>query len=58
MLPDGKPAAGATVSTEGFYPQPSANVTADADGKFALKNLPPDDAVAPRVRLGTAVNVP
>lgn len=58
VLPDGKPAAGATVATEGFHPQPSAKARTDAAGTFALKNLPPDDAVAPRVRLGTAVNVP
>lgn len=57
VLPDGKPAAGAVLKG-GVWERDGEKVVADADGRFAIKNLPPDDAVAPRFRLGTAVNVP
>ncbi len=57
VLEGGKPAAGAKVSawtgTSHDY-----TATADADGRFAVKNLPPDDAFSPRIRLGDAVNLP
>jgi protocatechuate 3,4-dioxygenase beta subunit len=56
---DGKPAPGATIRVWNFaYPSKDGDVTADKDGNFAIKNLPPDDAVRPRVRFGKAVNVP
>ncbi|MDB5309205.1 MAG: hypothetical protein JWO38_3407 [Gemmataceae bacterium] len=59
VFPDGKPAGGATLSLGGVWTHTRADrTTAADDGTFAIKNLPPDDAVAPRVRLGTAVNVP
>jgi protocatechuate 3,4-dioxygenase beta subunit len=55
---DGKPVKGATVQNYNFDNPFAGKVVSDTDGKFTLKNLPPDDAIAPRVRLGTAVNVP
>jgi uncharacterized GH25 family protein len=55
---DGKPGAGAVISVGTGPFQNHGKVTADKDGNFTLKNVPPDDAVAPRVRLGKAVNVP
>lgn len=56
---DGKPAVGATVDIGGFALRGrGGKVTADKDGNFAIPNLAPDDAVAPRVRFGKAVNVP
>lgn len=56
---DGKPAEGATVQIAESFDSPRAGkVVSDKDGKFTLKSLPPDDAIAPRVRLGKAVNVP
>ena len=58
-LADGKPAAGATVFIEGFRTiSESRNQTVGAGGEFTFKNLPPDDAISPRARLGKAVNVP
>ena len=62
VLPDGKPAAGATVEPPdplAFFPRPKdGRTTADADGRFVLKGLAAGDVIALRVRLGKAVNVP
>lgn len=60
VFPDGKPAAGVVLrSDNGFFSGGRSDLAiTGADGTFILKNLPPDDAIAPRVRLGGAVNVP
>ena len=57
---DGKPAASATVDTTDLtflFIGHGKKIKADKDGKYAVPNLPPDESVAPRVRLGKAVNV-
>lgn len=60
VLADDKPAVGATVDAGSSFVMQSHGgpVTTDKDGRFGIPNLPPDDAVAPRVRRGKAVNVP
>jgi protocatechuate 3,4-dioxygenase beta subunit len=60
ILPDGRPAIGATVMSHGdvLISGRWTKVAADKNGNFALTNLPPDDVVTPRVQLGKAVNVP
>ena len=56
---DGKPVGGAQVRVGWLTPRNrTERITTDKDGLFTIKNLPPDDAVAPRVRFGKAVNVP
>jgi hypothetical protein len=57
---DGKPAAGAKVRSGGFELRTIRrnSTTADKDGGFSFTNLSPQDAVAPRARLGKAVNIP
>ncbi len=58
VLADGTPAAGVSFGSGDSMFQGYAAVRADKDGRFTIPNLPPDDAVAPRVRSGGAVNVP
>ncbi len=58
VLADNKPAVGATVFVHSEMFARGAAKPTDKEGNFAIKNLAPDDAVEPRVRLGNAVNVP
>ena len=58
VLADGTPATGAAVDATGPQDITRRAAVADAEGRFSFKNLPPDDAISPRVRLGKAVNVP
>ena len=58
VLADGSPAAGASGSSGESMSSGYASVRADKDGRFTIRNLSPDNAIAPRVRLGNAVNVP
>ena len=59
-LADGKPATGAEVLPAKSFGRSrnAAKVEVGARGEFSFANLPPDDAVSPRARLGKAVNVP
>jgi uncharacterized GH25 family protein len=60
VMADGKPVVGASVLTHTASHTGGRNekIATDKDGRFAIKNLPPDDAIEPRVRLGNAVNFP
>ena len=58
VLADGTPAAGVSFGSGDAMFQGYATVKADKEGRFTIPNLPPDDAVAPRIRSGGAVNVP
>ena len=59
VFADAKPAAGAEIEIGILYSFKNEGKTkADKEGRFAIPNLPPDDSVSPRVRLGKAVNVP
>jgi hypothetical protein len=59
VLLDGKPAIGALASTPGApLTLRNERIPTNEKGEFVFKNLLPDDEVAPRVRLGKAVNVP
>jgi protocatechuate 3,4-dioxygenase beta subunit len=58
VFDDGKPAARAIVdpSLMGMAARVGP-VPTDAEGRFTLKDLRPDDVIEPRVRLGAAVNL-
>ena len=53
----GNPAAGARVEVPSMTGR-DRSVTAGAGGAFSVPDLPPDDAISPRVRFEGAVNVP
>jgi len=57
VFADGKPAARAVIDPSLMgHAASTGPAHADAEGRFVLKDLRPDDVIEPRVRLGAAVN--